>query len=481
MSLALHQLLDEQPGHLPDIRPRQLSEDSRRIEPGDLFLAVQGQSGDGHEFAAAAAQRGAVAVLAERQIPGLSVPVVVVPDLRSRRGSLAARFYGNPSEDLYCVGVTGTNGKTSIAHYLADLACRTGRPAGYMGTIGWGRPGALQPARLTTEDPVTVQRNLAALRDQGLQWAVLEVSSHALAQGRVDAVRFDAAVFSNLSRDHLDYHDSAENYGKAKARLFHWPGLKSAVINVDDDFGRALCADLSPSVTLLRYGLGGPDVGWTELQFSAAGVSGTWRTRWGDHPMSMPLHAEFSVANVAAVLGVLCHAGVSLATFANAAKTLGAVPGRMEYYRAPGKPHVVVDFAHTPDALDKVLSALRAESMGRLICVFGCGGDRDPGKRPLMAQAAERHADVLWLTSDNPRSEAPDRIITDMVAGLSGCARVHQCADRAEAITRAIRDAVAGDTVVVAGKGHEDYQEISGKRVPFSDRSLVAELLGGSA
>ena len=284
MSLALHQLLDEQPGHLPDIRVRQLSEDSRRIEPGDLFLAVQGQSGDGHEFAAAAVKRGAVAVLAERQIPGLSVPVVVVPDLGSRRGSLAARFYGNPSEDLYCVGVTGTNGKTSIAHYLADLACRTGRPAGYMGTIGWGRPGALQPARLTTEDPVTVQRNLAALRDQGLQWAVLEVSSHALAQGRVDAVHFDVAVFSNLSRDHLDYHDSAESYGNAKARLFHWPGLKSAVINVDDDFGRALCADIPPSVTLLRYGPGGPDVGWAELEFSAVGVSGTWRTRWGDHP-----------------------------------------------------------------------------------------------------------------------------------------------------------------------------------------------------
>ena len=481
MSLALHQLLDEPPGRLPDIRASHLLEDSRRVEPGDLFLAVKGHSGDGHDFAAAAVKRGAAAVLAERQIPGLSVPVVVVPDLRSRRGSLAARFYGNPSEHLYCVGVTGTNGTTSIAHYIADLACRADRPAGYMGTIGWGRPGALQPARLTTEDPVTVQRNLAALRDQGLQWAVIEVSSHALAQGRVDAVRFDVAVFSNLSRDHLDYHDSAESYGNAKARLFHWPGLRSAVIIVDDDFGRGLCADLPSSVTPLCYGRDGPDIGWTELQFSAAGVSGTWRTRWGDRPFSMPLHAEFSVANAAAVLGVLCHAGVSLAKFAQAAETLGSVPGRMEYYRAPGRPHVVVDFAHTPDALDKVLAALRVETQGRLICVFGCGGDRDPGKRPLMAQAAERHADVLWLTSDNPRSEAPDAIIADMVAGLSNRVRVHRCADRAEAIAGAIGGAVAGDTVLVAGKGHEDYQESAGRRVPFSDRALVAELLGEAA
>jgi UDP-N-acetylmuramoyl-L-alanyl-D-glutamate--2,6-diaminopimelate ligase len=195
----------------------------------------------------------------------------------------------------------------------------------------------------------------------------------------------------------------------------------------------------------------------------------------------MPLHAEFSVANAAAVLGVLCHAGVSLASFAHAAETLGSVPGRMEYYRAPGRPHVVVDFAHTPDALDKVLAALRVETQGRLICVFGCGGDRDPGKRPLMAQAAERHADVLWLTSDNPRSEAPEAIIADMMAGLSDRVSIHQCADRAEAIAGAIGDAVAGDTVLVAGKGHEDYQESAGRRVPFSDRALVAELLGEAA
>ncbi len=480
MSMTLNELLDGSV-RLPEIRPRHLSMDSRLVSPGDLFIALRGGVADGHDFANAAVARGALAVLAERRISGLSVPVVEVPDLAARLPSLAARFYGDPSNHLYCVGVTGTNGKTSIAHYIAELASRLGWPAGYMGTIGWGRIGALESAKLTTEDPVTLQRRLAALRDDGCKWAALEVSSHALAQGRVDAVRFAAAAFSNLSRDHLDYHASAEDYGNAKARLFRGAGLDLAVINVDDGFGRKLCAELPASVTLVRYGRGGPDVGWSDLRFAAAGVTGYWRTRWGDHPLSLPVHAEFSVANVAAALGVLCHAGASLADFAEAAAKLGAVPGRMEYFRAPGKPDVVVDFAHTPDALDKVLDALRERSSGRLICVFGCGGDRDRGKRPLMARAAERHADVLWLTSDNPRSEHPDHIIAEIRAGLTGCRRVHVCADRAEAIRGAIGEAAVGDTVLVAGKGHEDYQEISGERLPFSDRARVAAIMEGTA
>jgi len=477
MTMTLAELIADPSRVVPEVRGRHLAEDSRQIEPGDFFVAVRGSAGDGHEFAPQAAARGAVAVLAEREIAGLGVPVVVVPELRRRRGELAARFYGDPSRALFCVGVTGTNGKTSIAHYLADLATACGQQAGYMGTIGWGSVGALEAARLTTEDPITIQRRLAALRENGCRWVVLEVSSHALAQGRVDAVRFDTAVFSNLSRDHLDFHASFEAYGAAKARLFSWAGLASAVINVDDPFGRRLLESLPASVVGLSYGRGAADVSWEDLAFDGAGVRGRWRTRWGEHALVLPVHAEFSVANVAAGLGVLCSQGARLADVADAASRLQAVPGRMEFYRAPGRPDVVVDFAHTPDALDKVLATLRARTRGRLLCVFGCGGDRDPGKRPLMARAVEQHADVLWLTSDNPRSEAPERIIADMRTGLSGCRQVRECADRAEAIRRAIADARTGDTVVVAGKGHEDYQETAGRRTPFSDRTLVAQLM----
>jgi len=380
--------------------------------------------------------------------------------------------------------VTGTNGKTSIAYYLADLATRLGLAAGYVGTIGWGRVGALETANLTTPDPVAVQRQLAALRDQGCRWAILEVSSHALAQDRVGAVPFRAAVFSNLSRDHLDYHRDMASYGAAKARLFAWPGLELAVINQDDAFGRQLAGALGADVRLLGYGREStaagalPELSWTGLSFDSAGARGRWLTPWGEAPFRLPVHAEFSVANVAAALAVLGAAGVALELIAEASRELAQVPGRMEFFSAPGRPAVVVDFAHTPDALAKVLATLRPRTPGRLICVFGCGGDRDAGKRPLMAAAAEQIADVLWLTSDNPRSESASAIIADMRAGLTGRACAHEEPDRRAAIAGALDRASPDDLVVVAGKGHEDYQEVAGVRRPFSDRALVAELLG---
>jgi UDP-N-acetylmuramoyl-L-alanyl-D-glutamate--2,6-diaminopimelate ligase len=466
----------------PEVAISGMTEDSRRVAAGDVFVALRGATSDGHGHAAAAVARGAVAVLAEQTITGLTVPVVVVPELRARRGQLAARCYGHPGERLYCVGVTGTNGKTSIAHYLADLASRLGRPAGYLGTIGWGPIGALQSARLTTEDPITVQQRLAALVDQGCRWAVLEVSSHALAQCRVDDVPFRAAVFSNLSRDHLDYHDSFAAYGAAKARLFQWPGLELAVLNIDDEFGRRLSETLPAGASCVRYGHGaGTDVRWAGLDFSSGAAAGRWHTPWGQAPLCAPVQAEFSVANLASALAVLCHDGVALDEVAQAARTLRQVPGRMERFTAPDAPVVVVDFAHTPDAIEKVLAALRPATRGKLVCVFGCGGDRDAGKRPLMAAAAEHHADELWLTSDNPRSEDPQRIIADMSAGLTGRVAAHECVDRRVAIAAAVAGAGAGDTVLIAGKGHEDYQEIAGVRRPFSDRLLAAELLEGAA
>jgi UDP-N-acetylmuramoyl-L-alanyl-D-glutamate--2,6-diaminopimelate ligase len=418
-----------------------------------------------------------VAVLAEHPVEGLSVPVVTVPALRVRRGTLAARFYGHPGRALHCVGVTGTNGKTSIAHYLADLAGRLGQPAGYLGTIGWGHIGELQASRLTTEDPITVQQRLAALLAAGCRWVALEVSSHALAQQRIDDVPFRSAVFSNLSRDHLDYHANADAYGAAKARLFRWPGLELAVLNVDDAFGRSLVGTLPAGVDCVTYGRDAAQVRWSGVDFSSGVAAGRWHTPWGEAPLCLPVQAEFSVANVAAALAVLGHWGIPLADAVEAARTLAAVPGRMERFSGPHRPAVVVDFAHTPDALEKVLAALRPATAGRLVCVFGCGGDRDPGKRPLMAAAAERQADELWLTSDNPRSEDPDAIIADMRAGLEGRVPAHDCADRRRAIEAAVAAATDGDTVLVAGKGHEDYQQIGVERRPFSDRALVADLM----
>jgi UDP-N-acetylmuramoyl-L-alanyl-D-glutamate--2,6-diaminopimelate ligase len=373
--------------------------------------------------------------------------------------------------------VTGTNGKTTIAHYIADMAGRLGRKAGYMGTIGWGTPGALDAARLTTENALTVQKRLHQLVEADHEWVAMEVSSHALDQGRVDEVAFEVAVFSNLSRDHMDYHPSQEAYGQAKAALFACASLDAAVINVDDEFGRRIARELRPGIRLIGYGRNA-EVSWDNLRYTATGIRGRWLTPWGDAQLYLPVAGEFSVANMAAAIGALCVSGLDFDAVIEAAASVAAVPGRMEFFRAAGRPAVVVDFAHTPDALDKVLEALRHHAGGRLVCVFGCGGDRDPGKRPLMAEAAERHADVLWLTSDNPRSEDPERILDDMVGGLTGTACTHRCADRREAIAGAIRGAAANDLVVVAGKGHEDYQEVAGVRSEFSDREIVANLLG---
>ncbi len=457
-----------------------ISDDSRAVCAGDLFVAVRGEASDGHDYVAAAAASGAVAILAERDVAA-DVPVLVADDLKRQRSAVADLVYAQPSAALTCVGVTGTNGKTSIACYVAELAARLGRPAGYMGTIGWGEPGALSAASLTTESAIMVQARLADFRDRSLDWAVLEVSSHALDQHRVDAVRFNYAVFSNLSRDHLDYHGDFESYGRAKARLFRFPELAAAVINLDDDFGRALAQELAGAVEVLGYGEDvAASIRWSELDYHSAGVRGCFHTPWGDARFELPLFGDFSVANAAAALAVLCHSGCSLPDVVAALATLTPVPGRVEFFT--GAPTLVVDYAHTPDALAKMLASLRphlADAEGeksRLICLCGSGGDRDRGKRPLMAAAACEHADEVWLTSDNPRSEDPAAIIDDMLQGVPANASVQVCVDRREAIEAAVRSAGAGDLVVIAGKGHEDYQEVNGQRLPFDDRAIARAL-----
>lgn len=455
-----------------------ITDDSRSVAAGDLFLAVRGDASDGHDFVSAAIEAGAVAILAERAVADARKPVVVAADLKRQRSAIADRLLGRPSAALTCVGVTGTNGKTSISCFIAELVTRLGNRAGYMGTIGWGAPGALEPSNLTTESAIMVQQRLAGFRDQDFGWAVLEVSSHALDQHRVDGVSFDYAVFSNLSRDHLDYHADFESYGRAKAHLFRFPDLAAAIINLDDEFGRKLAREIEGRVPVLGYGVApDADVSWRNLDFHPAGVRGTFSTPWGEADFELPLYGTFSVANAAAALAVVCQAGYSLAEVVGALAVLAPVPGRMEFF--PGQPTLLVDYAHTPDALAKMLAALKPHLNGRLICLCGCGGDRDRGKRPLMASAACEHADLVWLTSDNPRSEDPQAIIDDMLPGVPAGSDTRIQVDRRLAIDEAVAAALPEDLIVIAGKGHEDHQEVAGRRLPFSDRAIAAALTSG--
>jgi len=469
--------------------------DSRQVERGGAFLACQGHAAHGLAHAAAAVERGAAAVLWE-PAPGVTEPslpshVVVqrVPGLRSVAGQLADRFFERPSQDLRVAGFTGTNGKTTSAYLLAQAADLVGRRGTYLGTLGFGRAGALRDAGLTTPDVVSVHRRLAEARDDGARTLGLEVSSHALAQGRVDAVRFDTAIFTNLTRDHLDYHGTLDAYGAAKERLLRAPGLERAVINVRDAFGRRLAARLDGDVDAVLFTTSNemwvePGSRWIrlpELRATTAGLTLHVESSWGAGTLRSRLVGEFNAENLLAVLGVLLGWGVPLQQALIALSSCAAPPGRMEAFGGGVQPLALVDYAHSPDALAKVLDAARAHARGRLFCVFGCGGDRDPGKRPIMAAIAERHADVVVVTDDNPRTEESAAIIAQVVAGLRDASAAHVVPDRAEAIHFALAEADAGDVVVIAGKGHEDYQIVGSETRPFSDRAVVLDALGEEA
>jgi UDP-N-acetylmuramoyl-L-alanyl-D-glutamate--2,6-diaminopimelate ligase len=454
--------------------------DSRKVRPGDLFIATRGAAHDGHEFVAAAVAAGAVAVLIEHPVAATSVATIGVPETRRAAGRIAARFFDFPSRELGCIGVTGTNGKTSVAHFIAAILNATGRPAGYGGTLGWGFRDRQCASELTTEDAITTQRRLADLVSAGAEWVAMEVSSHALDQDRVADVDYDIAVFTNLTRDHLDYHRTMERYAEAKRRLFGWPTLKGGVVNWDDAQGRIIYGERRRGLNLLRFGADtAADLSWSELKFDDAGISGLLATPWGRREFRIPLYGEFAVANFVAATAAACLAGATLDGVIEAGVRLTAPPGRMQFIRGAGKALVVVDYAHTPDALAKALSGLRRHCRGRLICVFGCGGDRDRGKRPLMAESVDRLADRAWITNDNPRSEAPELIAAEIAAGFSGRIPVDVELDRATAIARAVGAAGPDDVVLVAGKGHESYQEIAGRRLPFRDAEVVQRVLGG--
>ena len=470
-----------------DIEARQFVIDSRQVSEGDIFVALRGHIRDGRDFIEAAICQGACAVLVDAEQvyfdPDWPVPVIELTHLPERLGEIAARFYGVQLDHPIVVGVTGTNGKTSVSHYMAQLLSALACPAGVIGTLGYGSPSELTPLANTTPDALTVHNLLAAQAQQGKSWVCMEVSSHGLVQNRVSSVPFRHAVFTNLSRDHLDYHGSMQAYGEAKAALFTWPNLISASVNLDDAFGRQLAATLSDDV-LIGYGLDCPAqlstlTHWltlTEIQSQSDGFSARLESSWGHADLRIPLLGRFNLSNLLAAIAPILASGYDLNVLAQAVSTLRAVAGRMELFSAAHQASVIVDYAHTPDALNEALSAARFHCRGQLWCVFGCGGERDVGKRPLMAAAAEAHADQLIITSDNPRSESQKDIAAAMLKGLSQPAHVLQIDDRQQAIQHAMQYAKPDDLIVIAGKGHEDYQIIGQNKVQFSDRTLVQQL-----
>lgn len=464
------------------IKATRLCADSRHVAPGDVFVAMPGHRVDGRAFIADAVARGAAAVLheagAEVAVPAIGVPIIGVPGLAALSGEIAHLVYGRPSERLWLAGVTGTNGKTSVSQWIAQALALLDCPCAVVGTLGNGFPGRLAPSLNTTPDAITLHRLLAGFVEQGARACAMEVSSIGLDQNRVAGVAFDVAVFTNLTRDHLEYHGSMEAYGAAKAKLFATPGLGAAVLNLDDPFGARLAAELDGKLPVIGYTLEGRAGNETvlaarDLAMDGAGIAFTV----DDLRFRAPVVGRFNVANLLAVIGALLAQGRALDEIAAVLPRLAPPPGRMQAIGGEMKPLVVIDYAHTPDALEKVLTTLREAATargGRLICVFGCGGDRDPGKRPLMGAVAESLADGIWLTSDNPRGEDPAAIVAAIAAGMKTWPTIEL--DRAEAIRRAVEGAGPRDVVLLAGKGHEPYQEIAGVRQPFSDleRARVA-------
>lgn len=470
------------------VRVKRITNDSRKVQPGDVFLAYPGEHADGRDFIPQAIVNGAVAILWESKgflwDPAWQVTNVPVPNLRTMAGVLAAEVYDHPSRTLWTIGITGTNGKTSCSHWLAQALTETGRKTAVVGTLGNGFMGRLEPSPNTTPDPIVLQQTLKQYLDQGAGGVAMEVSSHALDQDRVSGTEFDVAVFTNLSRDHLDYHGDMKRYGMAKSQLFSWPELKRAVINIDDAFGPELVARAERGgARVLTYGFEPAMVRGSNLEVTPQGIAFDVDTPWGRARVASGLLGRFNAHNLLAVLTALLASGAELAPAVEALKHLQPVAGRMQQVHVPGRPLVVVDYAHTPDALEKVLNTLReiastskaALAGSRLICVFGCGGSRDKGKRPLMGGIASRLADTVVVTSDNPRNESPRAIIDDIVAGMD--ANYHVLEDRAAAIDYAIRHAAPQDVVLIAGKGHEDYQEIAGVRLPFSDVAVAQRVL----
>lgn len=480
-AMPLPQLLGREAPDVADIMISDVQLDSRKVQAGSLFLALPGEVHDGRQFMEQAVANGCAAILAEPPAAGfvdsVAVPLIEVPELRDEVGFLAARFFRKPSSAIHMVGTTGTNGKTTTSRLLAQLSRASGRSCGVIGTLGTSITNDVTEAVNTTPDAISLQRQLAQWRAQDVMMVSMEVSSHALVQGRVNGVDFVTAVFTNLSHEHLDYHGSMAAYGRAKLRLFASENLRHAVINADDDFAPLVAAAVAPDVEVLTYSASGgsADVRIENVAFDVDGVRAHIQTPWGSAPFSAPLIGEFNLANLAAAVAAAVLGGQDFADVIDAVETLVPVAGRMQHVDNTLGLQIVVDYAHTPDALAQVLQSLRPHVEGKLVTVFGCGGDRDREKRQIMARTACSLSDRVIVTSDNPRSEDPQQIIAEIEQGCSGHYDLQL--DRANAIAQAIEEATPGDCVVIAGKGHEEYQLIEGERHHFSDVRQAAHAL----
>lgn len=476
--------------------------DSRLVKRGDTFLAYAGEVTDGRKFIPQAIAAGANAVLWDPQNfswnPEWHIPALAINELRAKAGLIASSVYGNPSQKLWVVGITGTNGKTSCSHWYAQAMTSLGKKTAVLGTLGNGFGSELEASENTTSEATLLQRSLAKFLERGAQSVAMEVSSHGLVQGRLNGTTFSIAVLTNLSRDHLDYHQDMDTYAAAKARLFFWPELKYAVINMDDVLGVELSRQLAnKSVITIGYGFHFPEerysnqfkmVYGSNLKVDIEGMEFDIEFEDNHEHLRIGLLGKFNASNLLAVVATLLASGIRLPDAVRSLQSVQPIPGRMEKYEGVGQPIIIVDYAHTPDALEKVLCTLRelsrtvsqkkgtAGQNARLFCVVGCGGDRDKGKRVMVGEVATRLADEVIFTSDNPRTENPLSIIQDIVAGAS--TKSYQIeADRALAIYQAIDNAQPGDIVLIAGKGYEKFQEIQGHKIPFNDMQVVQQVL----
>jgi UDP-N-acetylmuramoyl-L-alanyl-D-glutamate--2,6-diaminopimelate ligase len=460
-----------------------LALDSRKVKAGDLFFACLGTQLDGRSYIHDAVKKGARAILAE---PGsrveTTVPLFHLKNVTQKISEIAAHFYGSPSRSLQMIGATGTNGKTSCMHFVASALQQLNKSCGVIGTLGNGLYGNIVPGTLTTPDAVSLQQILSDLLQQGAQTVAMEVSSHSIDQGRINGIDFDVGIFTNLTRDHLDYHLTMEAYAAAKKKLFTDYILKNAVINLDDDFGNEIIHSLSGRNNVFGYSIkrkqaSVPIIYADEIYLSASGIQATVHTPWGEGKLTSSLIGQFNLSNLLAVLATLCLIDIPLETALNCISHLNSIAGRMQTLGGNTKPLVVVDYAHTPDALEKVLRTLRQHCEGNLYCVFGCGGDRDRGKRPIMANIAEHFADQVIVTDDNPRTENPERIVAEIMQGFINPDKVIVQHDRSKAIRDVIQYAAAGDCILIAGKGAEMVQQIGTSKIPFNDVAEVKEAL----
>ena len=479
---------------LPQIDISGVTIDSRAVKSGDCFIALKGIMTDGAHYIQQSILDGAVAVLVDESTQveindsEFSVPILRINKLTQLVSEIAGRFYGNPSQQLNIAAFTGTNGKTTCSQLYAQLMARVSVDgesikSAYIGTTGYGvaesepenNPeetfkGKQDSHQLTTPNAVSAQRILAELLNNGSQYVALEASSHSLVQHRLEAVQIDTAIFTNLSRDHLDYHQTIENYAAAKASLFELPSVKTAIINLDDRVGEKIIAGLRADISLVTFSLENKtaDVYCSDCSFSAAGTSATIQTPWGSGRLDTSLLGQFNLSNLLAVIATACMHGARLEDCLKVVPKLKAVSGRMELVSSVMQPQVVVDYAHTPDALEKALQALKPYCVGKLWLVFGCGGNRDSGKREQMGRVADQYADKVIITNDNPRFEAPEEIAQQIVKAVSGDVEVEL--DRRRAIATSIIQADKQDIVLIAGKGHENYQIIGSNAIAFSDQ-----------